>query len=125
MSVRITAERMTVVTVIAAVMIAVGVMAAGMVVLAVLAVGVPVAVEMTSGLMAVDRSDGYGVMGEVLIAVVTLVRQGDWEHWPHRQRDGPTSGFGTLVSEIKGLSRPYNVRLTGRRTGNGCHEMAR
>lgn len=122
MSVRITAERMMVVTVIAAVM-TIGVMAVGMVFLAVVAVGVPVAVEMTSGLMAVDRSDGCGVIGEGLIAVMTLAMQGDWEHWPHRQRDGPTSGFGTLVSEIKGLSRLY-VRLTGRRTGNGCHEMA-
>lgn len=101
-----------VVTVIAAVMTTIGVMAVGMVFLAVVAVGVPVAVETTSGLMAIDRSDGNGVIGEGLIAVMTLAMQGDWEHWPHRQGDGPTSGFRTLVSEIKGLSRPY-VRLTG------------
>lgn len=76
-------------------------------------------------MMAVDRNDDSRVMAELVIAVMILVIQGDWEHWPqHQQRDGPHHGIWILVSEIKGLSRLYNIRLIGQRTGKDCHEMA-
>ena len=100
-NVRVTAERITVVTVTEAVMTTVGVMA--VVVLAIMAVDVLTAVGMTSGLickvMAVDRNDVSRVMVEVVIAVMFLVTQGDWEHWPNTSREMvplPVSGFWSV-----------------------------
>ena len=96
MSVRVTAERITVLTVSEAVMMTV-------VVLGIMAVDVLTAMGMSSGLickmMAVDRSDDSSVMVEVVIAVMILVIQGDWEHWPNTSKEMvplPVSGFWSV-----------------------------
>ena len=88
-------------TVTEAVMMTVEVMAG--VVLAIMAVDVLTAVGMTSGLickvMAVDRNDDSRVMAEVVIAVMILVIQGDWEHWSNTSREmvpPAVSGFWSV-----------------------------
>lgn len=50
-----------------------------------------------------------GVIVVVLMAVMTLVMQGDQEHWPNRQRGGRTSGFWIVIGELTGLPRPHNI----------------
>lgn len=74
------------------------------VVLAIMAVDVlTVLTGMTPGLickvMAVDRNDDSRVMAELVIAVMILVIQGDWEHWPNTSREmvpPAVSGFWSV-----------------------------
>lgn len=49
--------------------------------------------------------------------------QGDQDHWPNRQRDGTNSGFWILVSEIRGLSKPYHIKLIGHLQGDGAEGL--
>lgn len=64
-----------------------------------------------------------GVMVMVVMEMMTLVMQGDQEHWPNRQIDGTNSGFWILVGEIRGLSKPYNIKLIGHLQGDGTEGL--
>lgn len=58
--------------------------------------------------MAINGSDGFRGDVVVMMAVMTLVMQSDQEHWPIGREM-----VHILVSEIRGLSKPYDVKLIG------------
>lgn len=64
-----------------------------------------------------------GVMIVVVMPVMTLVMQGDQEHWPHKQRHDPNSGFWILVKEIRDPSMSYNVKLIGHLWRDGAERL--